>query len=122
MTVDLITINAIPSAKILMASSVFVSSDQQNGNPKTVIFNIALDRQKADTSGCEFPLYLPAEGNFRTVQYTVLLNQFRIGAPFVPIKCHDLKIYCKQKENEREYFATASKFEVAEYSEVEEII
>lgn len=122
MIIDLIAINAIPSATILMVSSVFTTADQQSGEPKTMILNIALDRQKACTSGCEFPLYIPATGNYKTVPHIEMQNLFRINAPFVPIKCTDLVIYCKQKDNEKEYYATASKFEVVDYKNVEDIL
>lgn len=122
MTVDLLSINALPSATIMAASSYFTKADQTTGEPQTVIIRIALDKEKANSVGVDFPLYLNAEGNYKTVPYIEMQNLFRKGAPFVPIKCTNLKIYYSQINNQKEYFATASKFEVVEYSEVEDIL
>ena len=119
--IELIEINAIPSTTILMVSSFHTSADE-NGKPSKMVLNIAMNKEKAGTSNCEFPVFLGAEGNYKTVPHMEMLNLFRAGAPFVPVKCKDLQIFCSESNGEKKYFATASKFEVAEYSEVEDII
>ena len=121
MIVQLISINAIPSETILVVSSFHISVNE-NGTPSKIVLNVALDREKAGTIACEFPVFLSADGNYKTVAHLEMLNLFRIGAPFVPVKCTDLKIFCSEAKEERKYFATAIKFEVVDYSEVEDIV
>lgn len=121
MTANLLDINAIPSASIIMVSYLTVTADQE-GNPKTMVLYIAIDRQKSDSAACEFPLYIPATGNYKTVPHIELINLFRKGAPFVPVKVTDLKIYYKESGNKKEYYGCGQKFEVVQYSEVEEIL
>ena len=121
MNVELIDINAIPSETILMVSSYHSSADME-GNPSKMVLNIALDKEKAGTDNCEFPVFLNAEGNYKTVPHIEMLNLFRVGAPFVPVRCKDLQIFCSETDGNKKYFATATKFEVADYSELEDII
>lgn len=121
MIANLIEINAIPSASIMMTSYITVIPDQE-GNPKTLVLYIAIDREKAGSDSCEFPLYVPAAGNYRAVPHMEMINLYRKGSPFVPVKATDLKIYYKETNNHREYFGTASSFTVVEFSEVEDIL
>lgn len=121
MSVELIKINAIPSATILMVSQ-FHSSADETGKPSKMVLEIALDKEKACSDNCEFPVFLNAEGNYKSVAHLEMLNLFRKGAPFVPIKCKDLKIFCSETKGTKKYFGTASKFEVAKVSELEEIL
>lgn len=118
---NLLDINAIPSAIIMLASSFHTSADE-NGKPSKMVLNIAIDREKSNADDCEFPVFLNADGIYKTVPHIEMLNLFRIGAPFVPVKCKDLRIFCSENNGIKKYFGTASKFEVVEYTELEDIL
>lgn len=107
-----------PTIQIVNQFSVF--PDQDTGAPANFTFNIALDRTKANSKFCEFPLYIPAHMNYHSPDHYKLLKTFRAGAPFVPIKCQNLRIYRDLQKNNYKYWGYADSFTVAEYSEIAE--
>jgi len=119
--IDFITINAIPKENIQIVSSFFCRASISNGEVYQMVLYVALDKIKAETDCCEFPVYIPAHGNFKQEQHKKLLEQFRSGScPFVPVECKNFQLYRTEHNGKYSYFAHADSFKVVDYSKITE--
>ncbi len=114
------TINAIPSENIQIVNSFHTKPDKNSGKPSRMILNIALNRTKANSVNCEFPVYIPAVGNYMQEQHLMMLDLFRSGVPWVPIECQNFRLYRQHNKEHSDYFAFADSFKVIDYSKITE--
>lgn len=114
------TINAVPNPNIQIVSSFHTEVNQATGEPYRMILNVALDKLKADSECCEFPVYIPAKPNYKSAEHMKMLELFRTGVPWVPVECHVFTVYRQKVGSYYKYFAYANCFTVVEYSKVVE--
>lgn len=120
--IDFITINAIPSEHIQIVSSFFCRASIGSGEVYQMVLYVALDKIKAETDCCEFPVYIPAHGNFKQEQHKKLLEQFQSGSvPFVAVECKNFQLYRTEHNGTYSYFAHADSFKVVDYSKITEV-
>lgn len=79
------------SCEIALVSrfSVFCDLD---GKPSFFKLQVAIDRNKAKCEGCEISVHIPAKYVFHSEAHTQLLNGFKNGDNFVPVRFQNLKI------------------------------
>lgn len=119
--IDFITINAIPKENIQIVSSFFCRASIESGEVYQMVLYVALDKIKAETDCCEFPVYIPAQGNYRQEQHKKLLEQFRSGNPFVAVECKNFQLYRTHYNGQYNYSAHADSFRVVDYSKITEV-
>lgn len=119
--IDFITINAIPKDDIQVVSSFLCRACIGSGEVYQMILYVALDKIKAETDCCEFPVYIPAQGNYRQEQHQKLLEQFRAGNSFVAVQCQNFQLYRTAHNGQYSYFAHADSFKVVDYSKITEV-
>lgn len=116
--IELSTINAIPSSNILLVGSFMTSADQETKEPSKMVLDVAINKEKAYARVCEFPIFLPADGNYKSLEHYKMLNLFKSGHIFVAVQCTDLKIFRKKEGEFYKYFGTANTFTVADTLEL----
>lgn len=119
--VDFITINAVPQNEIQIVFSFYIRTAMASGEPLQFILSAALNRQKANTDRCEFPIYIPAVHVYHSEAHKKLLELLRSNAPWVPVECQNFKVYRYQNKENCQYFAHADNFKVADYSKITEV-
>lgn len=62
------------------------------GKPSFFKLQVAIDRAKAKTESCEISVHIPAKYVFHSEAHTQLLNGFKNGDNFVPVRFQNLKI------------------------------
>ena len=115
---DFQNINPINSADIQIVSTFRTTVNQATGEPFQMVLNVSIDRFKANSSTCEIPVYVPAKDNYKAAEHMKMLDIFRAGAPWVPVKCDNFKIYRQKLQNSYHYFGFADSFKVVDYSEI----
>lgn len=63
-----------------------------DGKPSFFKLQVAIDRNKAKCEGCEISVHIPAKYVFHSEAHTQLLNGFKNGDNFVPVRFQNLKI------------------------------
>lgn len=115
------TINAVPNPNIQVVSSFYTRVNQVTGEPYQMVLNVALDKNKAESDCCEFPVYIPAKLNYKKEEHLKMLELFRSGVPWVPVKCHVFTLYRQKIGDYYKYFAYANGFTVIDdYSKIVE--
>lgn len=109
-------VNAVNSANVQIVSTFSTRVNQTTGEPFQMVLRVAIDKIKAETDYCEFPVYLPARNNYKEQEHLKMLEIFRTGAPWVPVICDNFKLYRQKQENHYHYFAFADSFKVIDYS------
>ena len=113
-----ITINTIPKEHLQIVSSFFCRATISSGDVYQMVLSVVLDKTKAETDCCEFPVYIPAKGNYKQEQHQKLLEQFRDGNPFVAVECKNFRLYRTDNNGAYSYFAHADSFKVVDYSKI----
>ena len=111
-SIELIAINAIPSPDIMLVSSFRIKVNQTTEIPFQMVLNVALNRTKAHSETCDFPVYFPAQPNYNSDEHLKMLERFRSGAMLVPVKCQGFSLLRHKTGNSYEYFASADSFSV----------
>lgn len=63
-----------------------------DGKPSFFKLQVAIDRAKTKTESCEISVHIPAKHVFHSEAHTQLLNGFKNGDNFVPVRFQNLKI------------------------------
>ena len=63
-----------------------------DGKPSFFKLQVAIDRAKAKTESCEISVHIPAKYMFHSEAHTQLINGFKNGDNFVPVRFQNLKI------------------------------
>lgn len=96
--------------------SVFCDLD---GKPSFFKLQVAIDRNKAKCEGCEISVHIPAKYVFHSEAHTQLINGFKNGDNFVPVRFQNLRIL--QEEILPHYFkyhGMADSFTVAKGEDI----
>jgi hypothetical protein len=110
MEVEYLSISPVPSVAVQFVSQFRVTEKPRTKQPKQIILYLSIDKEKAGINCCEIPVYIPAYQNYCGDDHMRMLEQFRKGAPFVPVCCRNLKVY----KTESGYFGYAESFSVIE--------
>lgn len=94
----LIELNVVASGIIAFAISVSAYRNKDSGSPETMVIQIAVDRNKISTGVLDIPIYLPV-CNYKSVSHYEMLELFKRGDPFVPIRFENLEIHTSQAGN-----------------------
>ena len=117
-SVILLSINAIPSNSTLIVNSFWTRAKLNSKEPYQMILNVALNRKNAESDSCEFPVYIPAQNNYNSAEHLQMLELFKVGVPWVPVECRNLKLYRQLNKDHYDYFAFADTFKVVDYSQI----
>lgn len=63
-----------------------------DGKPSFFKLQVAIDRAKAKTESCEISVHIPAKYMFHSEAHTQLMDGFKNGDNFVPVRFQNLKI------------------------------
>lgn len=63
-----------------------------DGKPSFFKLQVAIDRNKAKIEGCEISVHIPAKYMFHSEAHTQLMDGFKNGDNFVPVRFQNLKI------------------------------
>lgn len=63
-----------------------------DGKPSFFRLQVAIDREKAKIEGCEISIHIPAKYVFHSEAHTQLINGFKNGDNFVPVRFQNLRI------------------------------
>lgn len=63
-----------------------------DGMPSFFKLQVAIDREKAKIEGCEISVHIPAKYMFHSEAHTQLMDGFKNGDNFVPVRFQNLKI------------------------------
>lgn len=122
--VPYIFIAPIASILIQFVSSFTITT--HDNKPSKIVFNIAMDSEKAGTDQVEFPVFLPVEGNYPNTDLKRMKESFQSGEPFVAVTLHNLKVYRKEEANRIGYFGFADSFKLVDnpkaYLEEEDLL
>lgn len=116
--IKFISINQISSDSIQIVTSFRTQLYRNSKELHQMILQIAIDKKKSGSDCCEISVYIPAHGNYKNEQHITLLNLFRAGVPWVPVRCSNFKVFRKQTDNHYSYYAIADSFTVIDYSDV----
>lgn len=114
--IDFISINQIPSSSIQLVTAFHTRAYRNSKEPHQMILQIAVNKKNTGTDDCEIPVYIPACNNYKTEQHLTLLNLFRSGVPWVPVRCSNFKAFHKITDNKSSYYATADSFTIIDYT------
>ena len=119
---QLIDFNVVASAIIAFAVSVTTYCNKDTGLPETMVVRIAVDANKIPTGVLDIPVYLPV-CNYKSVSHYEMLDLFKRGDPFVPVRFENLELHLSQAGN---YYGLAQSFSVEkrlfDYLEEEDIL
>lgn len=119
---QLIEFNVVASGLIAFAISVFAYRNKDSGLPETMIIQIAVDKNKIPTGVLDIPVYLPV-CNYKSASHYEMLNLFKRGDPFVPVRFENLELHLSQAGN---YYGSAQSFSVEkhplDYLEEEDVL
>ena len=123
MKIKLLQFNVVASELIAFAVSVTHYCNQETELPETMVIRIAVDRNKIPTGVLDIPIYLPAGHNYQSSAHYEMLDLFKRGDPFVPVRFENLKLHVSQAGN---YYGLAQSFSVekrpSDYLEEEDIL
>ena len=123
MKIKLLQFNVVASELIAFAVSVTHYCNQETELPETMVIRIAVDRNKIPTGVLDIPIYLPAGHNYQSSAHYEMLDLFKRGDPFVPVRFENLKLHVSQAGN---YYGLAQSFSVekrpTDYLEEEDIL
>jgi hypothetical protein len=111
--IEYLEIAPIESAAVQFVSKYYTRTDKE-GNPYQMVLSLALDKEKAGTDFCEFPVYVPAHQNYHKSEHLKMLTLFNEGNPFVAVSLWGLKVYKTNSTRGIEYFGYADTFVVVE--------
>lgn len=94
----LIEINVVASGLIAFAISVSAYRNKDSGLPEIMVVKIAVDRNKIPTGVLDIPVYLPV-CNYKSVSHYEMLDLFKRGDPFVPVRFENLELQLSQAGN-----------------------
>lgn len=63
-----------------------------DGKPSFFRLQVAIDRNKVKCEGCEISIHIPAKHVFHSEAHTQLINGFKNGDNFVPVRFQNLRI------------------------------
>lgn len=119
---QLIEFNAVASGLLAFAISVSAYRNKDSGNPETMVIQIAVDRNKIPTGVLDIPVYLPV-CNYKSVSHYEMLDLFKRGDPFVPVRFENLELHISKAGN---YYGLAQSFSVEkrpmDYLEEEDLL
>lgn len=113
-------INAVPNPRIQVVNSYHTTVDKVSKQPYLMVLNVALDKNKANSKCCEFPVYLPALSNYNKAEHKKMLALFQSGAPWVPVECKVFVLYREPDGDSFKYYGFANSFTVVDYEKVVE--
>ena len=120
---QLLAFNVVASELIVFAVSVTHYCNQETELPETMVIRIAVDRNKIPTGVLDIPIYLPAGHNYQSFAHYEMLDLFKRGDPFVPVRFENLELHVSQAGN---YYGLAQSFSVekrpTDYLEEEDIL
>lgn len=123
MKIKLLQFNVVASELIAFAVSVTHYCNQETELPETMVIRIAVDRNKIPTGVLDIPIYLPAGHNYQSFAHYEMLDLFKRGDPFVPVRFENLELHVSQAGN---YYGLAQSFSVekrpTDYLEEEDIL
>ena len=123
MKIKLLQFNVVASELIAFAVSVTHYCNQETELPETMVIRIAVDRNKIPTGVLDIPIYLPAGHNYQSFAHYEMLDLFKRGDPFVPVRFENLELHVSQAGN---YYGLAQSFSVEkrpiDYLEEEDIL
>ena len=123
MKIKLLQFNVVASELIAFAVSVTHYCNRETGLPETMVVKIAVDKNKIPTGVLDIPIYLPAGHNYKSSAHYEMLDLFKRGDPFVPVRFENLELHVSQAGN---YYGLAQSFSVekrpTDYLEEEDII
>ena len=108
--VPYIAIAPIASAIIQFVSSFAITTSPDGGASK-IVLNIAIDPNKSGGQ-VEFPVFVPAEGNYPSSDIEYMRSRFQSGEPFVAVNIHQIDVYYKDEDGKRGFVGFANTFEV----------
>lgn len=119
---QLLDFNVVASGIIAFAVSVAAYRNEDSGLPETMVIQIAVDENKIPTGVLDIPVYLPT-CNYKSASHYEMLDLFKRGDPFVPIRFENLQIRTSQAGN---IYGLAQSFYVEkkplDYLETEDIL
>lgn len=119
---QLVEFNAVASGIIAFAISVTAYRNKDSGLPDTMVIQIAVDKNKIQTGVLDIPVYLPV-CNYKSASHYEMLDLFKRGDPFVPIRFENLEIHTSQAGN---IYGLAQSFSVEkrplDYLEEEDVL
>lgn len=95
---QLISFNVVAS-DIAFAISVTTYCNRETGLPETMVIRIAVDGNKIPTKVLDIPIYLPIKWNFQSYEHYEMLDLFKHGDPFVPVRFENLELHLSQAGN-----------------------
>lgn len=113
MKIKLLQFNVVASELIAFAVSVTHYCNQETELPETMVIRIAVDRNKIPTGVLDIPIYLPAGHNYQSFAHYEMLDLFKRGDPFVPVRFENLELHVSQAGN---YYGLAQSFSVEKHS------
>ena len=120
---QLLAFNVVASELIAFAVSVTHYCNQETELPETMVIKIAVDHAKIPTGVLDIPIYLSAGHNYQSSAHYEMLDLFKRGDPFVPVRFENLKLHVSQAGN---YYGLAQSFSVEkrpiDYLEEEDIL
>lgn len=123
MKIKLLQFNVVASELIAFAVSVTHYCNQETELPETMVIRIAVDRNKIPAGVLDIPIYLPAGHNYQSFAHYEMLDLFKRGDPFVPVRFENLELHVSQAGN---YYGLAQSFSVekrpTDYLEEEDIL
>ena len=112
--IEYLSIAPIESAAFQLVSYFWTRVNQKTQEPFQMVLQVALDKNKAKTDSVDFPVYLPATGNYKSDAHHRMFHKFQSGDPFVAVRLHGFKMYHQQLENSNIYWGVADSFEIVE--------
>lgn len=113
--IEYLSIAPIRSNAFQLVSYFGTRVNQETKEPFQMIFQVALDQEKAGTDTVDFPVYLPAVGNYKTYAHHQMYEKFTSGEPFVAVRLHNFKVYRQKHENNNFIWGVADSFEIVEH-------
>lgn len=108
--VPYIAIAPIASAIIQFVSNFAITTSPDGGASK-IVLNIAIDPNKSGGQ-VEFPVFVPAEGNYPSSDINYMRKRFEQGDPFVTVIIRQMDVYYKEENGKGGYVGFADTFEV----------
>ena len=112
--VDYLSIAPIESAAFQLVSYFWTRVNQQTQQAFQMVLQVALDKNKAKTDAVDFPVYLPATGNYKSEEHHRMFQKFSGGDPFVAVQFQNFKVYRTVINNQQVYWGVADAFQVIE--------
>lgn len=116
--IEYLSIAPIETAAFQLVCSVVTISDPVTNNPQTMIFNVAMDRNKAQSDRVDFAVYVPAKGNYLEYDHHRMYQLFATEhQEFVAVNFVNFRIFRKGKKGNYTYRGYADSFRVIEHPE-----